>query len=217
EAEAELVLGDVDATRAALQVAASCGTGDVAARAVTARQLRLLCEAQGVDPAILDALALPGVLHFCGHRVTADPEKARGFPADPAVTGAVDAFLTSGSFDGAYGALACGADIIIAEAALEHGVPLHVILPFGIDDFDEVSVESGGPGWSERYRSCLGRASSVRIAYDSAYSGDPALFGFATKVAMGHALHHAQHLGVEAEQLAVWDGEGADSEPGTGH
>ena len=126
-------------------------------------------------------------------------------------------FFTGRSFDGAYGALACGADTIIAEAALEHGVPLHVVLPFSIDEFEEVSVRSGGPGWPERFRSCLDRASSVRVTYDSAFSGDPALFGFATKVAMGHALHHAQHLGVEAEQLAVWDGEGADSDAGTGH
>ncbi len=219
DAEAALVLGDVDQTRAALEAAAAAGAGDVAARAVTKRQLRLLCETQGLDPGILDVLALPGVLHFCGHRVTADPEQAGGFGAgeEPAVAAAVRGFFEGRSFDGAYGALACGADIIVAEAVLERAVPLHVVLPFGIDDFEEVSVRSGGPGWTERYRSCLDRAASVFVAYDSAYTDDPGLFGFATKVAMGQALHHAQHLGVEAEQLAVWDGQGADSEAGTGH
>ena len=219
DAEAALVLGDIDGGQAALDIAARAGAGDVAARAVTARQLRLLCQTTGLDTGILDALALPGVLHFCGHRVTTDPEKAGGFAAadEPAVTAAVHDFFRGRSFDGAYGALACGADIVIAEAALEHGVPLHVVLPFGIDEFEEVSVRSGGPGWPERFRASLDRASTVRVAYDSAYSGDPALFGFATKVAMGHALHHAQRLGVEAEQLAVWDGEGADSDAGTGH
>lgn len=218
DAEAALVLGDVEAARAALQIAAAAG-GDVAARAVTARQLRMLCETQGFDPGILDALALPGVLHFCGHRVTSDPTKAGGFAAadEPAIAAAVHDFFSGRSLDGAYGALACGADIIIAEAALVHGVPLHVVLPFGIDDFEDVSVRSGGPGWTERYRLCLERAASVFVAYDSAYSDDPGLFGFGTKVAMGQALHHAQHLGVEAEQLAVWDGEGSDSEAGTGH
>ena len=219
DAEAALVLGDVDQTRAALEAAAAAGAGDVAARAVTKRQLRLLCETQGLDPGILDVLALPGVLHFCGHRVTADPEQAGGFGAgeEPAVAAAVRGFFEGRSFDGAYGALVCGADIIVAEAVLERAVPLHVVLPFGIDDFEEVSVRSGGPGWTERYRSCLDRAASVFVAYDSAYTDDPGLFGFATKVAMGQALHHAQHLGVEAEQLAVWDGQGADSEAGTGH
>src|SRR5436190_278422 len=171
DAEAALVLGDVEGAQAALEIAATMGAGDVAARAVTARQLRVLCETAGIDPGILDALALPGVLHFCGHRVTANPEKAGGFAADdePAVAAAVSDFLSNRSFDGAYGALACGADIIIAEAALEHGVPLHVVLPFGIDDFEEVSVRSGGAGWPERYRSCLERAASVFVAYDSAY------------------------------------------------
>lgn len=219
DAEAALVLGDVEQAKAALDVAAAAGAGDVAARAVTARQLRLLCETSGLDTAILDALALPGVLHFCGHRVTSDPAKAGGFAAgdEPAVAAAVADFFDGRSFDGAYGALACGADIIIAEAALARGVPLHVVLPFGVDEFETVSVCSGGPGWPERFRSCLDRAVSVFIAYDSAYIDDPALFGFATKIAMGQALHHAQHLGVEAEQLAVWDGEGADSDAGTGH
>jgi hypothetical protein len=219
DAEAGLVLGDLESARAALEIAARVGANDVAARAVTARQLRLLCQTSGVDTGILDALALPGVLHFCGHRVTADPAKAGGFAAndEPAVATAVDDFFAGRSFDGAYGALACGADIIIAEAALAHGVPLHVVLPFSIDEFEAVSVRSGGTGWPERYRSCLERAASVFVAYDSAYTDDPGLFGFATKVAMGQALHHAQHLGVEAEQLAVWDGEGADSDAGTGH
>jgi hypothetical protein len=218
DAEAALVLGDIDGARAALEIAARAGADDVAARAVTARQLRLLCQTAGIDPEILAALALPGVLHYCGHRVTADPTKAGGFAAEdePAVAAAVRDFLRGRAFDGAYGALACGADIIIAEALLDQGVPLNVVLPFAIDEFEEVSVESGGPGWTDRFRSCLSRASSLRIAYDSAFSGDPVLFGFATKVAMGHALHHAQHLGVEAEQLAVWDGEGADSAAGTG-
>ena len=175
DAEAALVLGDVDQTRAALEAAAAAGAGDVAARAVTKRQLRLLCETQGLDPGILDVLALPGVLHFCGHRVTADPEQAGGFGAgeEPAVAAAVRGFLEGRSFDGAYGALACGADIIVAEAVLERAVPLHVVLPFGIDDFEEVSVRSGGPGWTERYRSCLDRAASVFVAYDSAYTDDP--------------------------------------------
>jgi adenylate cyclase len=218
EAEASLVLGHVDAASRLLARAAALGA-DVAARAVTGRQLRLLCEETGVDTALLDSLALPEVLHYCGHRITADAEAAGGFAAsdEPAVAAEIAAYLDARTFDAAYGALACGADIMIAEALLERDVTLHIILPFGIDEFEDISVCSGGDGWTERYRSCLERAASVTIVYDSAYSDDPTLFGYCANVAMGHALHRARHLGIAAEQLAVWDGNTGFAIAGTGH
>jgi adenylate cyclase len=42
----------------------------------------------------------------------------------------------------AYGPLACGADILIAEAVLERGGELHVVLPFAEEDFIKTSVRS---------------------------------------------------------------------------
>ena len=133
------------------------------------------------------------------------------------VAAEVRSFLQARSFDSAYGALACGADIIIAEVLLDEGVAVHVVLPFEPDQFEATSVRSGGDRWAARFRACLARASSVVVTYDSAFADDPTLFGYAAKVAMGHALHRAAHLGVGAEQLAVWDGEVGDSNAGTGH
>ena len=219
EAEALLVLGDLDGASETLAAAAALGANDVAARAVTGRQLQLLCDTMGIDSGLLASLALPDVLHFCGHRVTIDAKAAGGFAPDdePAIAASVRSYLDGRSFDAAYGALACGADIIIAESLLANGIPLHVVLPFGIDEFEEISVRSGGDAWIPRYRSCLEQATTVLVAYDSAYSDDPALFGYASKVAMGHTLHRALHLGVQAEQLAIWDGEPGGSDAGTGH
>jgi adenylate cyclase len=219
EAEAWLVLGNVDKATTALAVAAAIGADDVAARAVTGRQLRVLCETAGIDVSLLESLALPSVLHYCGHRISPDSEKAGGFAPseEAAVVEQVGEFLDDRTLDAAYGALACGADIIIAEAVLERGVPLHVVLPFDSADFETSSVCSGGNGWSARYRACLERATTVTITYDSAYTDDPTLFGYASRVAMGHALHRGQQLGVDAEQLAVWDGEAGDVNAGTGH
>jgi len=219
EAEAALVLGDIEAATSSLARAAALGAHDVAARAVTGRQLRMLCEETGVDTKLLDSLALPDVLHFCGHRITADAEAAGGFAArdEAGVAAQIAEFLDRGTFDAAYGALACGADIMIAEALLERHVPVHVVLPFGIDEFEDISVCSGGGGWTARYRSCLERAASVNIVYDSAYSDDPTLFGYSANVAMGHALGRARHLGIGAQQLAVWDGHTGFAVAGTGH
>jgi adenylate cyclase len=162
---------------------------------------------------------LPKVLHFCGHRTTADARTAGGFaPSDVGIVAAqVGEYLDGRNFEAAYGALACGADIIIAEAVLERSVPLHVVLPFGVEEFEEISVRSGGDEWIGRYRSCLERAASTLIVSDSAYADDPALFGYSAKVAMGHALNRAQRFGTDAEQLAVWDGQPGGPDAGTGH
>ena len=50
-----------------------------------------------------------------------------------------------------YGQLACGADILIAEALLDRGGELHVVLPFAEEDFIKSSVAVGGAEWIARY------------------------------------------------------------------
>jgi hypothetical protein len=211
------VLDDTATARAALARAATAGARNVAARALTLRQLRFLCEAKGIDDEILDVLAPSTVLHYCGHLI--DRPGARRFPAEAEarVANAVASFLESRCIGFAYGSLGCGADTIVAEALLDRGVELNVVLPFGADEFDRTSVAHAGPDWSRRFRECLRRAATVRYASDSAYLGDDELFGYAARVAMGHAMNRAAFLGVPAEQLAVWDGSAGDLIAGTGH
>ena len=55
----------------------------------------------------------------------------------------------------AYGSLACGADMLVAEAILARGGELHVVLPFAEEDFLKTSVHVGGPEWSASI--CKGR------------------------------------------------------------
>jgi hypothetical protein len=217
-AEAALVLGDERAAAVALARAAEVGATDLAARALTCRQLLLLCDLRNIAPAILDVLTPPTVLHYCGHRIDSADGIAR-FPAalESTVSDAVAEFLDNRRFGFAYGSLASGADILVAEAVLERDIELHVVLPFAADDFEQVSVAPAGPEWSRRYRTCLERAFTVICACDSAYLGDSELFGFAARIAMGHAINRATHLGVEAEQLAIWDGQQRDPVAGTGH
>src|SRR5205085_3418682 len=79
EAEAALILRDLAAARDALSRAAAAST-DLAARATTRRQLRLICTALGIDLGVLDALAPPAVICYSGHIIT--PPGARGrFPS----------------------------------------------------------------------------------------------------------------------------------------
>ena len=209
EAEVAVVLDDQDRARAALRAAAAIEPVDLAARASTRRQLRVVCAARGFPPDIVDLLAMPTVLHYCGHLIREDAHAVDGVGA------LVEEFLGQRNVGFAYGSLASGSDILIAELLLERDVELHVVLPFGLEEFEEVSVAPAGAEWQQRFRQCLDRASSITYASDSAYAGDDELFSYNSRIAMGHALNRSVYLDVEAEQLAVWDGQPVQGTAGT--
>jgi len=218
-AEALLVLGDSAGAVEALATAAVGAQRDLGAHATTRRQLRFLCNAIGVDPEpIVEVLAQPDVVHFCGH-MTAPPGVRSRFPQaqQAVVADQVRARLQARRVGFVHGSLASGGDIIIAEIALELGAELHLVLPFDLDEFVAISVAPAGPGWTERFRHCLAAAASVTIASDSAYSGDAVLFAYASRIAMGHAMNRAASLDARVWQLAVFDGEEGAEKAGTAH
>ena len=146
------------------------------------------------------------MLHYCGHRIDSADDSGR-FP--PELEAHVDreirSYLAQQRIGFAYGSLASGADILVAEALLDQGVSLQVVLPFDTAEFERTSVSPAGPGWVDRFRACLARAESVVHASDSSFMGDDELFGYAGRIAMGHALNRAAFLDAPAEQLAIWD------------
>ena len=218
-AEALLVLGDTAGAIEALVTAANADRDDHGAQATTRHQVRFLCESLGVDPApVIGVLQQPEVVHYCGH-MTAPPGEPARFPhaQQAEVTEKIRALLQARHVGFLHGALACGADIIIAEVALELGAELHLVLPFSIDEFVAISVARGGPGWVERFHRCLAAAASVTVASDSAYSGDAVLFAYSSRIAMGQALNRAASLDARVWQLAVFDGEEGNETGGTGH
>ena len=204
EAEARLLLGEQDRARVAVEGAAGLHDQDYGALASTRRQLRLICEILDLDATILRALAGPGVVHFCGHRISGD-----------AVEVGVAEAVASHRPGFAYGSLASGADILWAEALLASGSELHCVLPFARPEFVRWSVAPAGDGWVRRFDRCLAKATSVRYATDDAYLGDDVLFRYASELAMGLALLRARYLDAEVRQLAVWDGQPARGAAGT--
>ncbi|HEX2827662.1 MAG TPA: adenylate/guanylate cyclase domain-containing protein [Burkholderiales bacterium] len=215
-AEAALVLGDIALARDALTRAASHGA-DLAARATTRRQLRLVCEARGIPGDVLEPLAAPTVIHYSGHMIAPEGRAGR-FPAraEREVAAGIRAMLDARGVGFAYGALASGADILFAEALLERGAELHVVLPFAQEEFIEISVDPAGPGWRERFEACLARASSVTYATDDRYLGHEWIFAYGSFVAMGLAVLRAQFLDTNVRQIAVWDGVETTGQAGTG-
>jgi tetratricopeptide (TPR) repeat protein len=215
EAEAQLLRGDPKAAAEALERAATLHERDYAALATTRRQLRTICEVSGIDPQLLGALAGPGVVHFCGHRIGAG-ERAR-FPreAEAPVAARIGEVVQRDIPAYAYGSLASGADILWAEALLASGSEVHVVLPFARAEFVELSVAAAGSGWVERFDRCVDGASTVRFATHDGYLGGEVLFRYGSDLAMGLALLRARYLDAEVRQLAVWDGEPAVGMAGT--
>jgi class 3 adenylate cyclase len=216
EGEAQLLLGDTAAARGALERAAARHDGDYGALATTRRQLRTICELMGVDAELLSLLAGPAVVHFCGHRIADEHERGRFPRAAETVVAARIAEVVHGHPTGyAYGSLASGADILWAEALLAHGSELHIVLPFALDEFLELSVKPSGVDWAERFSRCIDAATVVRYATDDAYLGDDVLFRYCSELAMGLALLRARYLDAEVRQLAIWDGGPARGAAGT--
>jgi hypothetical protein len=214
--EARLLLGDVGGAHDALVNAAARHQGDYGALATTRRQLRLVCELMDLDPGVLALLAGPSVIHFCGHRLADEDTDGRfGADLEGPVAERVAEVVRRHPPGYAYGSLAGGADILWAEALLEAGSELHVILPFAREEFIERSVASSGPGWTDRFERCLSAATSVQFATNDAFLGDDVLFRYGTELGMGLALLRARYLDAEVRQLAVWDGEPAAGAAGT--
>ena len=213
EGEAHLLLGDEAAAREALARAAAVHEGDFGALATTRRQLRLVCRLASIDEGVIDILAGPAVVHYCGHRISAEGR----FPdeAEAEVASLIEAEVARLTPGYAYGALASGADILWAEALLRHGAELHVVLPMVRDGFIESSVAPSGDGWVTRFDRCFAAAKTVTYATDDAFLADDVLYRYGTELAMGLALLRGRYLDAEVRQLAVWDGGPANGKAGT--
>lgn len=207
EAEAALVLGDTARAEEAIARAGALSEGRHADRATTRHQLNIVCELLGIDPAISAPIANPAVVHFCGHRILPQGSTGRFSPEEePHVAKELAVLLEELDVGVGYGSLAAGADILAAEALLERGAELNVVLPFSRDEFIRTSVAPAGTEWVQRFERCLAGADNVVTAVAGEYLDDPVLFDFCSQIAMGNTLMRAAYLETDAHQVAVWDG-----------
>jgi hypothetical protein len=208
-AEARFLTGELDVARATMTEALTRAPRAFAAHASTLRQLEMLCRETGVDPAWLSPFRPPVCAHFTGHILDAAREGALSDGLNGDLRAEADRLVREQGIGFAYGGLAAGADIVFAEALLDAGAELHLVLPVNLDSFVAVSVAPFGPDWIERFEHCFARAASVRYASQDPYVGDEQVFAYASQIAMGCAVLRAQTLATEAIQVAVWDGHAA--------
>ena len=203
-AEAQLLLGQQTAAEAAMAQAAQADPDGWADRAATIAQLREIAAAQGSDTAWIERFAPPVSQHFAGHMGLAS-----GGSAEARLSAMLADHFAVHPAGFAWGALAAGADIVIAEALIAHGAALHVVLPCPPAQFEAQSVTPAGAEWTLRYRALLDAATSLRCAADSANSvHDPLATAHAGELAIGGTLNNAAMLASTACQLIVTDEHG---------
>ena len=197
-AEALLLMGDPAGAERALGAAIALHPQGWEEHACTLRQLSLILAARGEDAAWLDPHRPPASVHFAGHLAISEAATA-------GLRARVDAVLDEQRIGIAFGALAAGADIVIAEALLERGCDLHIVLPASAEAFAGYSVAPWGDAWLARYRACLDAAASVRVVAQADRTHEPLATALAAEVAMGAAMLHARRHETHATQILVID------------
>jgi class 3 adenylate cyclase len=199
-AEALAVLGDVAGARDALERAMQAPDADVGARSTTVLQLQRLIAAEGENhgmESLLELIEPPKVAMFCGNIFVGGPELEAGLAIR------MREVIEREDVGFAYGALAAGSDILIAELLLERGAEVHVVLPFAEPDFLEQSVAPAGASWVARYHAITAKAASMTFASNMSYMGEMEQFAYGSKVTMGMARLRARQLHSEAIQLVI--------------
>ncbi len=208
--EALLVLGEAGQARRLFEQARG-EHPSLAELAASRRQIHLMVAMHVLSaPAaelVLSALGQRQVIHYCGQMGTPAGGIASLSPHQVAgMRARIERTLAEQDVGIAYGGLASGGDILIAECAVGAGVELQVVVPFSVGVYRRVSVARFGHCWVERFDRLLSLATDVIIASDLAYAGDDRSFDFGTKLAMGLALQRARHLVTPCLQLAACDG-----------
>jgi len=156
------------------------------------------------------------VVH-AGHRMDAPDRTPARFPQDRVaeVRRRLGDLMDVLQPDGVVAAAAGGADLLIAEAALDSGIPLHVVLPFDRQRFKDESVADQGPPWTGAYDGVIDRVTTdaqcslTELALDAdedGYrAGNQALIDRAVELGHGRVLAVTVRHHDPAEKPSITD------------
>tara|TARA_R110000868_G_scaffold2384_5_gene17686 strand:+ start:53058 stop:54896 length:1839 start_codon:yes stop_codon:yes gene_type:complete len=218
QAEAHLLLGDVGAAHMALRSAIARDRGNVLAHATTIRQLRMVARLMMLNAPWLADLEPPRPCHFAGHLFhAASGADGVGAARRAGLAQAIGEVFDREPIGPLYGAIAAGADIMIAEAAIERGNELQLVLPVPVNVFIEASVLPLGRDWVRRCEACLSAAAGIHEVTADRRLDSGLHIRFASEVAMGLARMRARSLATTPLQLLVADPATVRDDFGTAH
>jgi tetratricopeptide (TPR) repeat protein len=197
-AECLLLLGEVAQAQDALRGAINFDPLNYTAHATTLKQFALILDKRQESKTWLTRFRPPLAAHFAGHLWKHIENSHENLPE------MISNLVQHNDIGFGYGALAAGADILFAEALLEEGAELNVILPCNIDSFASHSVKPYGENWIARFHACLDQASSV-ICLPNSDRVDMADIILSARVAMGQAILRGHQLEVAPVQMLLLD------------
>lgn len=158
-------------------------------------QLQMLSSDRDVNVLLEDVLQLPRVAAFTGHMIDYADAKPR-FPAqaEPAVAAAIAATLQTQQVQFGYSSVACGADLLFAEALRQQGAETNLYLPFAQEDFLQTSVSYAGEHWQQRFYNATENATTLHYATRERYLGDVLLFEYCNRLFEGAAILRARQM-----------------------
>ncbi len=167
-------------------------------------QLWLLNHYHPVPSEILKAFSPPTVVAFVGHMVDRKDRSAPRFPEaiEPKIKNSISNAIKSLNAKIGYCSLACGSDILFAEAMAETHAQVTIYLPFNRQDFLDTSVTFAGEHWVKRFDNLI-KKYPVKVMTSEKYDGNTELFSFHGRVLLGTSLLKTQLLHAEAGLITV--------------
>ena len=156
-AECLLLFGETDKAADSLRNAIEFDPLNYTAHASTLKQFEHILRERHADKAWLNQFRPPRPVHFAGNIWRYGAE----VPEDLQIK--ISDIIQSNDIGFGYGAIAAGADIVIAEAILNEGGELNIILPSDLDSFIEHSVRPFGEAWVPRFSECVKQAKNLTL------------------------------------------------------
>ena len=203
QAQAHLIIGDADSAENALRDAIELDPHNYGNHAKTLREFEIIQSILGETTEWLMPLRPPSVLHLSGFSFTLNDDSTVNREALNQLNYLVTDFLQSQNIGMAFGSLAAGSDIVIAEILMAMDIEFHAVLPCPTELFDSMSLTPFGNEWRHRYDACLGQATSIRYVSSDRTVLDPLTQILASEIAMGLATLQADHYATKAIQLLV--------------
>lgn len=199
-AEAALMIGDEATAHDAMTSALRCADADPEACATTRRQMKRILERMDLRPDVLDVLRQSNIL--CYRSEDNDPASAQHVLAqEKQIASELKSRLVRDQIGVAFGSLCAGLDILIAEAILETGGSLEVILPFDRRRFIDVAVWPAGGYWIGRFQNCLERATQIHYVSDADFLDEERLQQDASYLSAGLAALKARQWESDLYQI----------------
>lgn len=193
-AECLLLSGDKSGAKAAFAAATAASDSAPGKIATTRKQLSRLKKPLALEGRWIDeALPQGAVAYFCGPLTSGGPASRAALDR---LARDVDDFIADRKIIAATGALAAGADIVIAERLIEAGVAIHALLPVAPTAFVESSVDPAGEDWRARFIACIEKAQTVEWVRRA--PPGRAAYRLGARIAMGRAIRLADDLATEA-------------------